>query len=301
MTAPSMASGWYYAKPSSPGAPPTGPLTWEQFYALAQAGTLAPADLVWHETYPDWIPAAQVPGLFPARTVAPPHVPAPYPAPAQAGAVYRQTAPPTAANSSGRRRSWLYWTVPLVVLVLASAGLGVYFGFLRGSDDTGRTAYSGTGIQIAAASGVTLYRPEGWSWQADGNGGLTVAEQQGDLTAGHPAGARLVLEVVDAASSDMTSALADVLPSGTNPATVAAGFVVLDDPSKTQVGAGQAVSITLLSDDSTNPPLVTRYVIVELLGGRVFLFRLEAPEDQWPAKSEQLDTMLHSANFPPAS
>ena len=300
MTANSMASGWYCAKSGDPGGQPTGPLTWEQFCVLSWGGTLAPDDLVWHETYPAWIPAAQVPGLFP--TVAPPAAQGPYPASAQAGAAYGPTAEPTAARSSGRRHSWLYWVVPLVVLVLAGAGLGVYFGFLRGGDDTSPTASGGTGREITAVSGVTLRCPVGWSWQTDGDaGGLTVAERQDDLTAQHPAGARLVLEAVGAASSDMTSVLGDVLPSGADPAAVAGSLTVVEDAAKTQVGGQQAVSITL-RDDSTNPPLVTRYVIVELEGGGVFLFTLEAPADQWADKRSQLETLLQSAGFPtPAS
>ena len=148
---------------------------------------------------------------------------------------------------------------------------------------------------------MSLDCPKGWSSQTDGQGGLTVAEQKGDLTAEHPAGARLVLDPGSSASTDLTSTLSEMLPSGTDPAAVAGGLTVVEDAAKTQVGAEQAVAITL-RDDSTNPPLVTRYVLVELQGGWALLFTLEAPADQWDAKRGQLETMLQSASFPtPAS
>lgn len=64
MTAGTMALGWYYSKWGAPPGQQTGPLAWEQLYSLAQAGTLTSGDLVWHQTLPGWLPAAQIPGLF---------------------------------------------------------------------------------------------------------------------------------------------------------------------------------------------------------------------------------------------
>jgi hypothetical protein len=156
MTEGSMASDWYYSKRGDPARQQIGPLTWEQFYAFAQAGTLTPDDLVWNPQFADWVPAAQVPGLFPAAAT--PAVQAPYPAPVQPAAVYRQATQPAAARSTGRSRSWLYWVVPLVVLVVVGAGLGAYFGFLRDGEGDGSTV-SSDATTVASETTATTAAP----------------------------------------------------------------------------------------------------------------------------------------------
>ena len=67
-----LASGWYYSKSGDPGGQQVGPLTWAQLFSLAQAGMLTPYDAVWNPALPQWLPAAQVRGLFPA--IVPPGV-----------------------------------------------------------------------------------------------------------------------------------------------------------------------------------------------------------------------------------
>ena len=61
-----MASGWYYFRPDDPGRGQVGPLEWPQLADMAQIGGLRPNDLVWHQSFPDWMQAAQVTGLFAA-------------------------------------------------------------------------------------------------------------------------------------------------------------------------------------------------------------------------------------------
>lgn len=149
-----MASGWYYSKPGVSGAEQVGPFSWEQLFAQAQTGALAPADLVWNPQLPQWTPAAQVPGLFPAGAwpgaqAAYPGAAQPVPQAQQPWTGYHQPYPgqssgpyPT-AKAGGR--SWLAWVIPLAVLVLAGAGVGLYFG-LRG--DSGGTPVVSTGTSI---------------------------------------------------------------------------------------------------------------------------------------------------------
>jgi N-acetylneuraminic acid mutarotase len=83
-----MVSGWYYARAGTSAGNETGPLTWEELYLLAQAGTLAPADIVWHPKLPRGVTAGLVPGLFATPPEAPAvqpvqrPMPAPQPVPA---------------------------------------------------------------------------------------------------------------------------------------------------------------------------------------------------------------------------
>ena len=145
MTTDSMTSGWYYSKRGDPTGQRIGPLTWEQLYSLAQTGQLSSDDIVWNPQLPDWLLASQVPGLFPAAAA--PAVQAPHPAPGQAGAVYQGRATQTAAPpSTARRRSSLYWVVPLVVLILVGAALGAYFGLRGGGNGSTGTKATWTNL-----------------------------------------------------------------------------------------------------------------------------------------------------------
>jgi N-acetylneuraminic acid mutarotase len=123
----STTSGWYYIKAGAPAGQQVGPLSWEQLHSLAQSGTLTPTDLAWHQSLPQWLPAGQIQGLFPAAAF-----------PAQQPGTYQpyagQPGPYAAAGPKGRH-SWLAWAIPLAVVVLAGAGLGIYFGLFHGTDD----------------------------------------------------------------------------------------------------------------------------------------------------------------------
>lgn len=53
---------WYYAR----GDVEKGPLSTAQMRALAAAGKIRPEDLVWKEGMETWVPASEMPDLFPA-------------------------------------------------------------------------------------------------------------------------------------------------------------------------------------------------------------------------------------------
>lgn len=132
MNAGGMASGWFYLKAGEPGAQQVGPVTWEQLWELARTGAITPGDMVWHEDLPGWVPAAQVPVLFPGA-----------PAPAQT-----QYAASTAARPTARRHSRLLWVIPLVLVVCVGVALGLYFGLRGGGDGPGLTAGPSTGPTV---------------------------------------------------------------------------------------------------------------------------------------------------------
>jgi hypothetical protein len=152
----------------------------------------------------------------------------------------------------------------------------------------------------ATASGVTLEYPGTWFSQVNGDGGLTVAERQEDFTAERPAGARLTMEPGGVATTDASGILDKLVPSGTDPAAVAGSITVVEAPAQTQVGAEQAVSVAL-RDERGGQSTIARYVVVELAGGKNFLFSLEAPADQWDGKIAALEKILQSARFPTAA
>ncbi len=100
-----MSSGWFYLKAGAPAGQQVGPLTWQHLVAAAQTGALAPADVVWHQSLPAWLPASQIQGLFP---------------------VYQW--PAAMAPAPRRRSSRLAWVIPLVALVIVGAALGLGIG-----------------------------------------------------------------------------------------------------------------------------------------------------------------------------
>ena len=51
--------GWYYAHAGDR----VGPCSWEELWGLAKAGTVGADDLVWHASLPQWVKAADAPGL----------------------------------------------------------------------------------------------------------------------------------------------------------------------------------------------------------------------------------------------
>jgi GYF domain 2 len=141
MMADAMATGWYFLKSGAVAGQQVGPLTWEQVHAARSSGSLQPSDLVWHPTMPQWSPAAQIQGLFPAAVQPAPYQPAPYqpmpyqPAPYQPmsyqQAPYQAMGQPAWAGQAPyrKRSSVAAWLIPLIALVLAGGGLGAYFGF----------------------------------------------------------------------------------------------------------------------------------------------------------------------------
>jgi hypothetical protein len=55
---------WYYAKHNQQ----LGPIQFTALRQLAAEGVLAPDDLVWHDNLPNWQPAGEIDGLFPAAS-----------------------------------------------------------------------------------------------------------------------------------------------------------------------------------------------------------------------------------------
>ena len=139
MSADAMDSGWYYSKRGGPPGQQFGPVTWENLVSYARGGLLAPEDLVWNEQLPDWRPASQIPGLFPASAPASPAMPAAY------------AAAPGYVAAQPKKSTLLYWLIPLIVLVLVGAGLGAYFGFWYNKD----------GSEFAQQGGEILLEPSG--------------------------------------------------------------------------------------------------------------------------------------------
>jgi len=67
-TSPSQ-EGWFYARRGQQHGPAgrQGPVSLERLKKLARKGWLTADDLVWNRDLPDWLPAADVPGLFSRR------------------------------------------------------------------------------------------------------------------------------------------------------------------------------------------------------------------------------------------
>jgi hypothetical protein len=59
---------WYVAQ----GEQQFGPYTGEQLVEFSTAGNITPEAMVWTEGMPEWLPASQIPGLFPDATPPPP-------------------------------------------------------------------------------------------------------------------------------------------------------------------------------------------------------------------------------------
>ncbi len=148
--AEAMSNGWYYLPGGAGAEQQVGPLTWEQLYSTRLSGSLQPTDMVWHPALPQWTPASQIQGLFPAA--APPPAaepaaaqPAPYQQPAYQQPAYQQQAyqqPAQAAPGAypapaGKRSKLWYWLGPLIGLILVGIALGVYFGFFYNKDGGG--------------------------------------------------------------------------------------------------------------------------------------------------------------------
>lgn len=106
-----MPHVWYYAQ----GGTKFGPIVAQELNALASAGKLRPADLVWRDGMPEWVSASKVKGLFPApgAVAVPPPLPQPSAPPSQpADAPMPTVAPPLwnprAAQACSLLLSWAF-------------------------------------------------------------------------------------------------------------------------------------------------------------------------------------------------
>ncbi len=119
-----LSTGWHYVKSGAATNQQVGPLTWEQLHDLRSSGQLQPADLVWHPTMPQWLPAIQVTGLYPPAPPSPVYQQTPYPQAWQPPQQGYGGYPPAAQ----KRASIAPWLIPLIALILVGGGLGAYFG-----------------------------------------------------------------------------------------------------------------------------------------------------------------------------
>lgn len=150
-------SDWYYAKTDTPSGRQAGPFAWEQLRSLALAGAIAPTDLVWHPSLPQWVPAAQIGGLIPegafgsaqaaGPAVAPPPPDNEWPPGMATGPFEAPPAPVTPAAARGRRPWLLPVIISLAALLLVGGGLGVYFGLIRDGDDSPATTTTLAGTE----------------------------------------------------------------------------------------------------------------------------------------------------------
>lgn len=146
---------WYYARQKTK----SGPLTWEHLWQLARAGQVQPTDMVLQPGNPRWMPAAQVPGLFPndsSNTDADPPVletiEIQYPVAVLAEAEEGDQEPVKPRRSRGKRKlapegrrptavlviGVLNFLMAALAIVLGALGVVYYIGLQAQADETGR-------------------------------------------------------------------------------------------------------------------------------------------------------------------
>jgi len=139
---------------------------------------------------------------------------------------------------------------------------------------------------------VKLTAPAGWAVLENGDsGGVVLAAQDGDLSAGTPQGPRLTAEPVSGALAgpeDFIEAMTTGRPG--------AGVQVLEPPGTVPVGTGTGTSIAFLEEDG-GVAIMKRYILVNLNGLSVYQFLREAPQDQWAGSSAAMQAILASAAF----
>ena len=107
------AEGWYAGRKDGASEWKGGPYTWEQLTAFIAEGRIGTADLVWHESLPDWVPAGSVPGL----TSAPPTT---------TGQPSSSVVPAQRAAAPRGRGPLVGLSIVAALLVLAGVGAGVW-------------------------------------------------------------------------------------------------------------------------------------------------------------------------------
>ena len=133
-----MTTGWHVSRSGAQA----GPYSWQDLHLLALRGGLGLQDLIWHQTLTGWMPATQVPGLFPMA-------PSAYPAPV----------PPASRSSSSARAVLTMILNPAQVVkdalervpwpvCLAVSGLAFTLLFLQTGLDMHRVGTASTGAAV---------------------------------------------------------------------------------------------------------------------------------------------------------
>ncbi len=166
MDAESMATGWHAIERAAGSGQSVGPLTWAQLVELVRSGVLQPGDPVWNPALPEWIPAAQVPGLVPVTVAAPaawtapgtpPTIPVAAAPTANAAPPTRAPVQPVSAVAGPVRRRSLLPVVLVVMIALVAGGLGgAWYLWLRpNSGGTGPTAAPGASLAAGTSAAPT--------------------------------------------------------------------------------------------------------------------------------------------------
>jgi hypothetical protein len=158
-----MAEQWFYSREGQP----KGPLTFAEIVALAQAGEIAPTELVWQEGTPDWRRAADVPGLF-APAAATSAMPLPLPprpvgAPPQ-GLQYAQPVAPLYYSGGGHsyaseaRTAMIISIIGIfcVGIVLGPIGFALGYGARKNMRISGNLEGEGMAIAAMVIGGIIM-------------------------------------------------------------------------------------------------------------------------------------------------
>jgi hypothetical protein len=232
-----LATGWHV----SIGGTTYGPYDWPAVVAWAREGRFGADDLVWHAQLPGWVPAREVPGLFPAPVA---------PAPPPPGAVWSGGPySPTAPARPGRRRLSGLSLVAIclaAVIVLTGAGIGTWLAVRDGGGTTSGTA-GGNGEtpvtgevrveKLSLAGRVVL--PEGAALSPADLAVLSDTSEASCSTDGafkvsavHDQGARTALLVVNANRNPVLLAVAASSAADLEPSVAStARALVLYDPA----------------------------------------------------------------------
>ena len=209
-----LATGWHL----SVGGTTYGPYDWAKLVAWVREGRVGPDDLVWQSQLPTWMPARQVPGLFPGA--------------------------PVEATAGRRRRSGLLIAVACAaaVVVLAGAGVGTWLT-MRGDGHVGETIplaedQEETKVEELSLGGKVVL-PEGTAFSpADlallSNTSEASSSATGDfqLSAVHDEGARTMLLAVNGDRNPVLMAIAESSTADLEPSVAStARALVLYDPA----------------------------------------------------------------------
>lgn len=155
---PGMDSGWMVRRPNDPTGTQGGPYSWNQLFELARDGVVPRTDLVWHPSMTEWLPAKNVPGLFPgvASAVTPTASPAPAP-----------SVPPVAAPAGPqpprKKRGGLIALVAVLVIVVVGGGVAAFSLLGKGGFSIGGDSGPDLGAaESSVPSRASLIQTEKW-------------------------------------------------------------------------------------------------------------------------------------------